>query len=103
MPPKLSTYTEVLVLKCFDPDDVEKATRLLEDRCGNNVPYCDNHNEYQMERIRFSAIKLSKGDLKLLRQAIDLACFDWRDLFMAADFGDDVKAHEKWAKEILGV
>jgi len=26
---------------------------------------------------------------------------DWRDLFMAADFGRDVIAHEKWAEEIL--
>jgi hypothetical protein len=26
---------------------------------------------------------------------------DWRDLLMATGFGDDVQAHEAWAKDIL--
>ena len=54
-----------------------------------------------MERIRFAAIKLSQGNINKLLRAIDEARMDWRDLFMAADFGYDVNAHEKWAKEIL--
>ena len=102
MPPKLSSRTRELVEKIFSPKHVDEETLWLEDECGVNIPFCDDHDEYQMERIRFAAIKLSEGDMKKLLHAIDEARMDWRDLFMAADFGYDVEAHEKWAKEILG-
>jgi hypothetical protein len=32
---------------------------------------------------------------------IEFAKFDWRDLFMAADFGVDIHAHEKWKNKML--
>ena len=102
MPPILSPRTRELVEKIFNPTQVAEAVQWLEDECGNNIPSCDKHDEYQMERIRFAAIKLSKGNMKKLLAAIDEARMDWRDLFMAADFGHDVSAHEQWAKEILG-
>jgi hypothetical protein len=55
-----------------------------------------------MERIRFSVLKLfsEKGD------SIDwfeLVRLDWRDLFMAAGFGDDIRAHEKWKEKVLNL
>ena len=101
MPPKLSPRTLQLVETFFNHRQVAEAMQWLEDECGNNLPSCNNHDEYQMERIRFSAIKLSQGNIKELLRAIDEARMDWRDLFMAADFGYDVNAHEKWAQEIL--
>jgi len=54
-----------------------------------------------MERIRFAALKLSNGNVLKLLKAIDMARRDWRDLLMAADFGNDLNAHEKWAKDVL--
>jgi hypothetical protein len=102
MPPKLSPRTRQLVEKIFSPKQVDEAVQWLEDECGNNIPFCQDHDEYQMERIRFAVLKLSEGNINKLLRAIDEARMDWRDLFMAADFGYDVKAHEKWAKEILG-
>ena len=101
MPPKLSPRTKELVEKVFSPKQTDEATRWLEDECGVNIPFCADHDEYQMERIRFAAIKLSEGNIKKLLSAIDEARMDWRDLFMAAGFGYDIEAHEKWAKEIL--
>lgn len=101
MPPKLSPHTMQLVEKFFSPKQVAEATQWLEEECGNNIPSCDHHDEYQMERIRFAVLKLSQGNINKLLKAIDEARMDWRDLFMAADFGYDVNAHEKWAKEIL--
>ncbi len=55
-----------------------------------------------MERIRFSVLKLfsQKGD------SIDwfeLVRLDWRDLLMAAGFGDDIHAHEKWKEKVLNL
>ena len=101
MPPKLSPRTRQLAEKLFSPKQVAEAVQWLEDECGNNLPACKDHDEYQMERIRFAALKLSQGNMNKLLRAIDEARMDWRDLFMAADFGYDVNAHEKWAKEIL--
>jgi hypothetical protein len=101
MPPKLSLRTLQLVETFFSPKQVAEAVQWLEEECGNNIPSCKNHDEHQMERIRFAAIKLSQGSIKDLLRAIDEARMDWRDLFMAANFGYDVNAHEKWAKEIL--
>jgi len=101
MPPKLNPRTRQLVEKVFGPKRVAEAVQWLEDECGDNLPSCKNHDEYQMERIRFAAIKLSGGNIQKLLEAIDEARMDWRDLFMAAGFGHDVSAHEQWAKDIL--
>jgi len=102
MPPKLSPRTKKLVEKIFGSTARDEVIHWLENECGNNLPGCDTSTAKQMERIRFAVLKLSQGNLKKLLQAIDLARTDWRDLFMATDFGFDLTAHEKWAKEILG-
>ncbi len=47
-------------------------------------------------RVRAAALRLSRGDLEKLKRSIALGRRDWRDLLMAADFGDDVRAHERW-------
>jgi hypothetical protein len=101
MPPKLSPRTRELIARIFSSKLVSEAAQWLEAECGNNLPFCDEYDELQMERIRFAALKLSEGNINKLLKAIDLARMDWRDLFMAAGFGYDVKAHETWAKEIL--
>jgi len=101
MTPKLSPRTKQLTEIIFPADQVEEAIQWLVDECGNNIPFCSKHDEYQMERIRFAVLKLSSGNIPKLLGAIDEARTDWRDLFMAAGFGHDVKAHEKWAEEIM--
>ena len=101
MPPALSPRTLKLIQFVFSPKDMAEATHWLEDECGNNLPFCATLDGYAMERIRFAAIRLSKGNVHKLLQAIDEARMDWRDLLVAAGFGDDVQAHEAWAKDIL--
>ncbi|MCI0550743.1 MAG: hypothetical protein L0287_07295 [Anaerolineae bacterium] len=102
MAPQLSPRTKQLVEIFFSQKDTAEASQWLEEECGNNLPSCGQQDEYGMERIRFAAIKLSKGNLLKLLKAIDEARMDWRDLLMAADFGFDVNAHENWVKDILG-
>lgn len=98
---KLSPRTRQLVEVIFSPKDVAEASQWLEEECGNNLPSCGNQDPYGMERIRFAALMISKGNMLKLLQAIDEARMDWRDLLMAADFGFDVHAHETWVKGIL--
>ena len=103
MPPKLSPRTRQLVDTLFDPTQADEAAAWLEDECGNNLPFCQGHDELGMERIRFAAIKWSEGDLPRLLKAIDEARMDWRDLLMAAGFGYEVDAHNRWAEDALGI
>ena len=79
-----------------DEDDQRRATDILVHECGSNLPSCGNATPASLERLRFAALKLSRGDLQRLRDATELAKVDWRDLLMAADFGGDVHAHERW-------
>lgn len=98
----LSERTEALLTKIF-PDLASRSevTELLIKECGNNVPFCDEFSPEDMERIRFSVLKLCNGDVRKLPDAIELANFDWRDLFMAAGFGDDVDAHKSWYADTI--
>jgi hypothetical protein len=102
MTPPLSRLTKQLIEIIFDPAEAVEASQWLEQECGNNLPFCKEYDEHQMERIRFAALKLSQGNLLKLLKAIDLARRDWRDLLMAADFGNHLEAHETWAEETLG-
>ena len=101
MTPKLSPRTKKLIDALFPAENVDDAIHWLENECGNTIPFCENNDEFQMERIRFAVIKLSKGNIDLLLKAIGEAKTDWRDLFMAAGFGYEISAHEKWAEEVL--
>ena len=53
------------------------------------------------ERLRFAALRVSHGDMGALERAIALGRTDWRDLLVAADFADDIQAHEKWVPQRL--
>lgn len=85
----------------FGAKDCERAQALLEEQCGTNLPFLSELGPVQLERYRFAAIKVSAGRLGGLERAIALAKTDWRDLLMEADFGHDVRAHERWCEGVL--
>src|SRR5687768_5968991 len=95
---KPSSRTEMLIGQLFTPAEWEQVTVLLGGEFWNTL---QDTNEFGRERILFAVLKLSKGDLKKLREAIELARFDWRDALMAAGFGHDIHQHERWAEEVL--
>lgn len=92
----LSERTVELIKKVFPEETREEAEELLKLECAENIPFCEDHNEFQMERIRFSVLKLSEGKIDKLVSAIELAQIDWRDLLVAAGFAHDTEAHENW-------
>jgi len=94
--PSLSPETERRLDLIFRMQDRDEAVRLLIEECGNNLPFLQTLDEKGLERVRFAALKLSGGDLGRLREAVKLAKTDWRDLLMAAGFGEDVHEHERW-------
>jgi len=81
MPPTLSPDTELVVNALFGPQDRDEAIRLLADECGNNLPNEQNSDEYQLEELRLQVLRISKGNLKALRDSIDIAKQDFRELY----------------------
>lgn len=92
----LSPNTRKRLELLFSPKQQEAACSLLQTDCADNLPFCERMNMFQLERIRIAVLKLSDGNLEQLRRAIDQAKLDWRDTLVAADFGDDPHAHERW-------
>jgi len=74
----------------------DRATEQLATRCGANLPLWVETDPRGLERIRFAALKLSRGDLAELARAVAIAEVDWRDVLVAAGFGHDPRAHERW-------
>src|SRR5579863_7696958 len=94
----LSPATWKLVQKLFLPAEQVEAGSLLAQECGTNLLFCQNLDEFGLERVRFAALKLSGGDLGKLYDVVGLAQQDWRDLLMAAGFGHLLTAHDEWYK-----
>jgi hypothetical protein len=101
MTPPLSSLTKQLIENIFDAKDTAEASQWLEQECGNNLPFCKDYDAQKMERIRFAVLKLSHGNIAKLLKTIDMARRDWRDVLVAADFGNHLDAHDLWAKDIL--
>ena len=94
--PPLSPGTEQRIALLFAPASQEIVRTILRKECGDNLPFCGKADEIAMERIRFAALKLSDGSLEKLRNAVQLAKIDWRDLLVAAGFANDIHAHNRW-------
>jgi hypothetical protein len=95
----LTPGTENRMQILFREEDWAEASRLLLEECGNNLPFLEDATPESLERFRFAALKVSRGDLTELRKAVELAKLDWRDLLMSANFGRDGHAHEHWMPE----
>ncbi len=80
----------------FAEAEREEARRLLQDDCADNLFGMQVATPEHLERIRYAALKLSKGSIPGLVDAIVLAQTDWRDLLVVAEFAEDIRAHESW-------
>lgn len=96
--PRTRSHLEAL----FEPGDLAAAERILVSRCGARLPGMARASPLELERIRFAALRLSKGRLPDLAEAAALAETDWRDLLVAADFADDPAAHLRWTPSKSG-
>jgi hypothetical protein len=72
------------VERLFSGENRAIAHRLLAEECAQNLPNCGHSNEYELEDLRFEVLKLSEGNIIKLRDAVQLANQDWRELAVAA-------------------
>ena|ERR1051326_6239391 len=96
----LSETTWSVVERLFSPEQRQEAGRLLEESCGDNLPFYENADASALERIRFAVLKISEGDIAKLRDAIKVAQVDWRDTLMGAGFGHSLTAHQQWEQNL---
>ncbi len=96
MAPALSPETERRISALFKEELRAEVSTLLIEQCGNNLPFCREEDEFNLERIRFAVLKCSVGDIAKLKRAVELAKQDWRDLLVEAGFADDLQAHVQW-------
>jgi hypothetical protein len=54
----LSPRTWQLIQMIF-PNEAEAVGTLLVQECGQNLPFCQDSDEYRLERLRFAALKIS--------------------------------------------
>lgn len=92
----LSERTQKLIAKLFSRSDGVVISDLLYRAVSSNIPYFDNANSEEMERIRFAILKMTKQSPLNLAVGIYLAQTDWRDLLMSAGFGDDTSEYMTW-------
>lgn len=78
----------------FAPQEREEAERLLAKLDAGDA--ASGSTPESMERLWFAALRVSGGTLAGLREALQLARVDWRDLLVSAGFGYDVAAHLSW-------
>ena len=98
----LSPATRQHVAALFAPAEIPEAEALLARECADNLPLLgDPITPQGLERLRFAALRLSGGRLGRLREAIQVAKSDWRDLLMGAGFAHDVHAHRRWRPRLL--
>lgn len=81
------------------PEQHSEVEAYLQVECGDNLPGLHTHYAELAQRIRFAVLKLSDGQFEKLKQEVGGAAIDWRDVLMAAGFGEDIKAHLAWQPE----
>ena len=92
----LSSETLSRLKVLFAPSEQAEAEQLLVELCGTNLPFHEDSDATSLERVRFAALRVSRGNLNELYSAVELANVDWRDLLVGAGFADDVDAHKSW-------
>ncbi len=81
----LSETTLERIAELFPPEERDTVAQILQAECGNNLPFLEHADSAKLERYQLAALQLSKGTLEGLRQAVELAKVDWRDLLVAAE------------------
>jgi hypothetical protein len=84
------------LIALFSPEEQSAAEQMLLEWSGAYRDPAIPDTPEGWERVRIAVLRLCRGELATLKQAIGLAMTDWRDLLMAAGFADDIQAHLHW-------
>ena len=109
MAPNLSFETQRRVDMMYPPEQREEVTRLLgllaetlREQATRILGSETRASTSENERIQFAALKVSNGDVDVLKKAIKLGQFDYRELLIAAGFGWNSSKHKSWLPKGMG-
>ena len=94
---QLTERTERLIALIDSADARARVTALFETETALHGP----PTVEVLERVRFAVIKLALRGPEMLQVAAELFRVDVRDLLVAADFANDLQAHDKWCAAML--
>ena len=89
-----------VIAALFSPDERTTIAEIIVEEC--NAERLHSSSPERLERIQLAILKLSNGEVDRFLAAAELARLDWRDVLVAAGFGNDLNAHLEWADNILG-
>jgi hypothetical protein len=92
----LSPETKDRIRKIFVESDWLEIEEYLLNECGDTLPLVETSYVVLAERIRFAVLKCSGGDYAELKRWVGMAKQDWRDVLVAAGFGNSINAHLEW-------
>jgi hypothetical protein len=101
MPIPLSDRTKRLTEILLEEPERTRISQRLANEAAEDTPMWHDFSPEGMERIHFSILKLIAQHPNNENIAFNHARYDWRDLFMAAGFGEDINEHDNWCSEIL--
>lgn len=93
--PPLSALVTDAVKFFFEEESRVVVAAVLFNQCGFGLPLASSPE--LIERIRLGVLRLGHGNVDHLLGHLAEAQQDWRDVLVAAGFGDDITAHTKWA------
>ena len=97
----LSHKTEKLIAHYF-PSERKWAKDQLQSYCDYMAEYIsDKTSLASYERFCYAILKLGKTSKPKFLRVIDLGKCDYRDLLVAAGFGNSTTIHHDWANKIL--
>lgn len=97
----LTTDTKAIISHYF-PSETEWAISQLQSYCEYMAGYIsDKTTPESYERFCFAILKLGKTSNDKFLQAIELGKCDYRDLLVAAGFGNSITIHHDWSNKIL--
>jgi len=68
------------------PNDYQPVADILVDECGDNLPFCQGPEYYDLiEHVRLAVLKLSRGDVDRLLRCVASAQQDWRDVLVSGE------------------
>lgn len=96
----LSDGTIALLDAVIDAESRNRIAVRILNEISENIPFCENSNPGDMERLRFSVLRLLAEGQMAEDDIFWLAKNDWRDLLMASGHGS-TEEHRKWASSAI--
>jgi hypothetical protein len=94
----LTPLVRAVLERRFRAVDRPTIASLLAEQCACTLPLV--REPAHAERIQLAVLKLAQGRVDALLYHLAQAQLDWRDVLVAADFGNDLQAHLRWAAEV---